>query len=160
MLLEARRLVHSALESRGTTLVDDLAVPPSRLPDLTDGVQRIARARRHHLLPRSRRRRQHAPHRVFDRGDAVAEARAVAAFEDVMELGLALGGTITGEHGVGLVKRSFLETELGPVSGDCIAGSRTCSTRWASSTPGKILRNDVNTGDGDTCLGRFAPARP
>ena len=35
-------------------------------------------------------------------------------FDDVMAAGLAVGGTITGEHGVGLLKRSWLGTELGP----------------------------------------------
>jgi glycolate oxidase len=52
---------------------------------------------------------------VFDRDDAAAEARALEAFGAVMELGLALGGTITGEHGIGKLKRQWLEQELGPV---------------------------------------------
>src|SRR5690606_33403487 len=42
MLLEARRLVNAAMENLGTTLVDDVAVPRSKLVELLDGVQRIS----------------------------------------------------------------------------------------------------------------------
>ena len=52
---------------------------------------------------------------VFDREDPAAEARALEAFGAVMQLGLSLGGTITGEHGIGKLKARWLEQELGPV---------------------------------------------
>ena len=50
---------------------------------------------------------------VFDRGDAAAAERAQVAFDAIMRLALELGGTITGEHGVGLLKRDWLREELG-----------------------------------------------
>jgi glycolate dehydrogenase FAD-linked subunit len=51
---------------------------------------------------------------ITDAGDEDARARAQAAFEDILAEALALGGTVTGEHGVGLLKRPGLAAELGP----------------------------------------------
>jgi glycolate oxidase len=51
---------------------------------------------------------------VFDRNDAAALQRARAAFDDILRAALGLGGTITGEHGVGALKRPFLGEQLGP----------------------------------------------
>ena len=41
--------------------------------------------------------------------------RANKAFNDILAAGLALGGTVTGEHGIGKIKREWLEREIGPV---------------------------------------------
>jgi len=51
---------------------------------------------------------------VFDPDDTAATARAHAAFADVMKLAISLGGTITGEHGVGRTKKAALPDQLGP----------------------------------------------
>ncbi len=51
---------------------------------------------------------------IFTPGDADAERRARLAFDDVMAAAIALGGTITGEHGVGRLKAASLEAQLGP----------------------------------------------
>jgi glycolate oxidase len=58
---------------------------------------------------------------VFDPLDLEAAARAQQAFEDVMTLAISLGGTITGEHGVGRTKKGSLPAQLGP---DVMALSR------------------------------------
>ncbi|TWD80040.1 glycolate oxidase [Kribbella amoyensis] len=116
MLLEARRLVHHALEPLGTTLIDDVAVPRSRLVDLLTGVGAIGK--QYDVLiccPGHVGDGNMHPTVVFDRDDPAAEARALEAFGAVMDLGLSLGGTITGEHGVGKLKRQWLAQELGPV---------------------------------------------
>ena len=42
------------------------------------------------------------------------EARAQAAFEEILDAAIALGGTVTGEHGIGLLKRGGLEREMAP----------------------------------------------
>jgi glycolate dehydrogenase FAD-linked subunit len=116
MLLEARRLVNPALEPLGMTLVDDVAVPRSKLVDLLNGILEIS-AKYDVLIccPGHVGDGNMHPTVVFDREDTAAEARALEAFGAVMELGLALGGTITGEHGIGKLKRQWLEQELGPV---------------------------------------------
>jgi glycolate oxidase len=50
---------------------------------------------------------------LTDERDPAAVARAEAAFEEIFAAALALGGTITGEHGVGLAKRRFLPAQVG-----------------------------------------------
>lgn len=50
---------------------------------------------------------------VYDKQDADATRRARTAFAAILRLALELGGTVTGEHGVGLLKRDVLEDELG-----------------------------------------------
>ena len=52
---------------------------------------------------------------VFDGNDADETNRAKAAFGDIIELALSLDGTIAGEHGVGTLKREYVEQELDPV---------------------------------------------
>jgi len=116
MLLEARRLVGTALEPLGTTLIDDVAVPRSQLMSLLRGIAEIGQ--KYGVLiccPGHVGDGNMHPTVVFDRHDPAAEARALEAFGAVMQLGLALGGTITGEHGIGTLKARWLETELGPV---------------------------------------------
>ncbi len=51
---------------------------------------------------------------VYDAADAGAAAGARRAFDEVMALAIALGGTITGEHGVGRAKKAALPDQLGP----------------------------------------------
>jgi glycolate oxidase len=114
LLVEARRLVGPAHEALGAELVDDVCVPRARLADLLTGVARIGE--QHEVLVTCA---GHAgdgnmhPSVVFDPLDDAMVARAHAAFGAIMRLGLDLGGTITGEHGVGLLKRDWLEAELG-----------------------------------------------
>jgi len=122
-LLRARRLAHPAMEHLATTLhtdggliIDDVAVPRSRLAEMLDGVARIADK---HGIPVAVV--GHAgdgnlhPNIVVDRADPSSVDKGRTVFDAIMELGLSLGGTCTGEHGVGLLKRDWLATEIGPV---------------------------------------------
>lgn len=116
LLLAARRCVLTALEAGGTTLVDDVCVPRTALGDFFDGIEAVAA--RHGVVIGTV---AHAgdgnthPNVVFDASDPVQAQHARAAFGEIMDLGLALGGTITGEHGVGVLKREHLAREIGPV---------------------------------------------
>jgi len=51
---------------------------------------------------------------VYDPSDAAMAERAERAFGQIMDLAIGLGGTITGEHGVGRLKRPWLEDQVGP----------------------------------------------
>ncbi len=114
MLLEARRLVGPAMDAWGVTLVDDVAVPRERLADLLVGIEAIAKDLDVLIAcPGHAGDGNMHPTVIFPPGDLAAQDRAVQAFEAIMALGLALGGTITGEHGVGLLKRDWLGRELG-----------------------------------------------
>jgi glycolate oxidase len=76
---------------------------------------------------------------VFEPGDSDAETRAHAAFEAIMDAALALDGTITGEHGVGTLKREGLARQLGPIALDVHAGLKRVFDPDGILNPGKIL---------------------
>jgi glycolate oxidase len=116
LLLQARRLALTAMDTLGTTMVDDVAVPRSRLAEMLVGVARIAErcGLTIGVVSHAGDGNTH-PVVAFDAKDPDQVARAMESFEAIMALGLELGGTITGEHGVGLLKRDWLARELGPV---------------------------------------------
>lgn len=113
----ARRLVGNAFEAMGRDLVDDVCVPIGRTGELVDGVRalgaqhRVRVATAGHLGDGNMHPAVlYSPGNTVDPGE---EQRAFAAFEAIMQLGLDLGGTITGEHGVGRLKARMLPVELG-----------------------------------------------
>jgi glycolate oxidase len=111
----ARRGVIPALEPRGTLLLEDVGVPLPRLPELVAGVEAIAAARdvTIALVAHAGDGNTH-PLIVVDPADAAQARRAGLAFGEVMDLAIRLDGTITGEHGVGRLKRPWLTDQLGP----------------------------------------------
>jgi glycolate oxidase len=116
LLLQARRLSLTAMDRLGTTMVDDVAVPRSALAAMISGVAGIAESfdLTIGVVAHAGDGNTH-PVVVFDANDPDESARARDSFDAIMSLGLSLGGTITGEHGVGLLKRDWLAKELGPV---------------------------------------------
>ncbi len=115
--IEVRRRVWPAFEKLGKAMLpEDVAVPRQHLPQLLDGIVQIGRRNRV-MLPTI----GHAgdgnmhPLLVFDGNDADEVARAKTAFAEIVALALRLGGTIAGEHGVGTLKRQFLDDELDPL---------------------------------------------
>lgn len=113
-LLAARREVLVAFEKIGTTMIDDVCVPRDRLAALIEGIAKIADKQNLTIgvVGHAGDGNFH-PTVIFNGTDADESKRAHTAFEEVMMLGLELGGTITGEHGVGLLKRNALVTEIG-----------------------------------------------
>lgn len=113
--LVARRSFFPATERLGALLIEDVGVPVPRLPELLDGVADIAR--RHDtdipVVAHAGDGNTH-PNLIYDPNDPAARERAEAAFADIMALAISLGGTITGEHGVGRTKRAALPDQLGP----------------------------------------------
>ncbi|ATE57743.1 MULTISPECIES: FAD-binding oxidoreductase [Actinosynnema] len=116
-LLAARRAVLTALEVYGTWLTDDVCVPRTRIADLITGCEAIAEDVRLRIavVGHAGDGNMH-PTIVYDPASADEAERALAAFERILALGLDLGGTVTGEHGVGKVKQAWLEREAGPVA--------------------------------------------
>ncbi len=140
LLLAARRSVLMAFELLGTTLIDDVAVPRTRLADLLEAVEAIGRE--HGLVigvvGHAGDGNMH-PTVVFDPADPVAAEHARLAFGEIMDAGLALGGTITGEHGVGVLKREWLEREAGPVGMDVHRAVKAALDPLGILNPGKVF---------------------
>jgi glycolate oxidase len=139
-LLAARRCVLLALEDLGTTMIDDVCVPRSRLADLMTGCEKIAAERGLTIgvLGHAGDGNMH-PTVVFDASDPDETRRAQISFEEIMALGLELGGTITGEHGVGVLKREWLATEIGPVALDLHRKVKAALDPKGILNPGKLL---------------------
>ncbi|MFI9319577.1 FAD-binding oxidoreductase [Kitasatospora aureofaciens] len=140
LLLAARRLALPALDRLGTTMIDDVAVPRSRLAEMLNGVAVIAE--RHALtigvVSHAGDGNTH-PIVIFDGSDLDQTVRAQRAFDEIMALGLELGGTITGEHGVGLLKRDWLARELGPVALDLQRQLKAVFDPLGILNPGKMV---------------------
>jgi glycolate oxidase subunit GlcD len=111
----ARRFCIPAVELKGSLLLEDVGVPLPALADLVGGVGKIAA--NHDLMisviAHAGDGNTH-PLIVYDPADAAMAERAHTAFGEIMDLAVSLGGTITGEHGVGRLKRPWLEGQLGP----------------------------------------------
>jgi glycolate oxidase len=140
MFLRARREAFPALFERGTTLIEDVGVPLPQIADLVTGVEQIADRHQTSIATVG-----HAgdgnlhPLISFDPGDEAAVTRADAAFGSVVRLALSLGGTLTGEHGVGTVKARYLGDQLGP---EVMAVSRKIKSALdplGILNPGKVL---------------------
>jgi glycolate oxidase len=115
-LFDARRLAYPALEQRGMAmLTEDVCLPRGAIAEMLGRIEQIgirhdtAIATVAHAGDGNLHPLMLTPH-----GDDDAKARAQAAFDDIVAAALDLGGTVTGEHGVGLLKRSGMQRELGP----------------------------------------------
>lgn len=111
-LLAVRRAFHPALAAQGTVLIEDVAVPRSRLPEMFHQIQllearygitipTVAHAGDGNLHPNFLIEGTEVPDHIWD------------AAGELFSAALELGGTLTGEHGVGILKRRWLGEELG-----------------------------------------------
>ncbi|KNB49356.1 FAD-binding oxidoreductase [Streptomyces caatingaensis] len=141
LLLHARRMALPALEAlRPATMIDDVCVPRSRLADLIDGTAAIAdkHALTIGVCAHAGDGNTH-PVVCFDPADEDEARRARESFDEIMALGLELGGTITGEHGVGLLKKDWLAREAGPVAMEMQRGIKAVFDPLGLLNPGKVL---------------------
>lgn len=113
--VRARRLAFPAAEAKGALLLEDVGVEVPLLPDLVARVEEIGVERGVEVVCVA-----HAgdgnthPIVMYDAADPDSVIRAEAAFQDILTAAIELGGTITGEHGVGRLKRDALPAMLGP----------------------------------------------
>jgi glycolate oxidase len=141
MFVQARRVSFHALEARGALLLEDVGVPIPLLPRLLGRIVSIAQA--HDVeIPTVAHAGDGNTHPliVYDAADAESARRARAAFSEVMTAAIELGGTITGEHGVGRAKAFALPDQLGP---DVMALTRRIKDALDPDgilNPGAILR--------------------
>ena len=141
MFVAARRAAFPAIERLGSLLLEDVGVPVPRLPDLLAGIEEIA-VRNDVRIPVVAHAGDGNTHPIIvtPPGDEAAAARARTAFAEVMALAISLGGTITGEHGVGRLTRGALPDQLGP---DVMALTRRVKDIAVKSWPRNL---DVRAG--------------
>jgi D-lactate dehydrogenase (cytochrome)/glycolate oxidase len=136
--LEARRLALPALERQGTTLLDDVAVPKPAIPAMLAAVE--AAARRHGVVVGTF---GHAgdgnlhPTIAYDPADPESVLASRLAFDEIVAAAVSLGGTITGEHGVGLLKLPYVGAVVGRVERDLMARVKQAFDPAGILNPGK-----------------------
>jgi glycolate oxidase len=137
-LFDARRLAYPAFERLGPVLTEDVCVPRSKVPAMLEQIKAIAARHGVQIATVA-----HAgdgnlhPLLVTPPGDDEARRAAQAAFEEFLDAAIALGGTVTGEHGVGILKRDGMRRELDPGSLALQSAVRTTLDPLQIFNPGK-----------------------
>ncbi|GAA1999313.1 FAD-binding oxidoreductase [Brevibacterium samyangense] len=147
LLVAARRAISPAIEAychreHLGELVDDVCVPLARMADFSSALDAISARYPDNLIASC----AHAgdgnfhPCVFFDQDSEESNRLAQEAFGEIMAAGLALGGTITGEHGVGYLKAEWLAKELDPASRALHLAIKNALDPKGILNPGKMLR--------------------
>jgi glycolate oxidase len=112
-LMEGRRAGQVAVTARGPHLMEDMCVPVPRLGDMIKAGYAVADRLGLEVTMSGHAGDGNLHPTVFIPEGPDGPGRAREAVGELMAAALALGGTITGEHGVGTFKRDWLPTELG-----------------------------------------------
>ncbi len=139
-LRQARRAAHYALERLGEVRMEDVSVPRSRVPDMLREVEQIAQ--RHQVrigtFGHVGDGNLH-PDLVLERGDPDGEAKTDAVRTDLYRAAMALGGSITGEHGIGTARRAWLEEQRGADAVRVMRAIKTALDPQGILNPGRVL---------------------
>jgi len=144
-LMTARRSALTALARlRPTTILEDATVPRSKIADMVREISRIAAKYNVHIATFG-----HAgdgnlhPTATTDARDKDEIHRVEAAFEEIFDAAIRLGGTITGEHGVGVVKAPFLEWKVGAAGIGIMRGIKQAFDPDNLLNPGKMFAKET-----------------
>ncbi|HEY0944582.1 MAG TPA: FAD-linked oxidase C-terminal domain-containing protein [Opitutaceae bacterium] len=140
-LATARRSAFSALARlRPTTILEDVTVPRSELAGMIRAVEAIAQKHRLNIATFGHFGDGNLhPTILTDERDTEEMQRVELAFADIVEAALQRGGTITGEHGVGLAKKRYLRRQLGDASYALLERIKRALDPDGRLNPGKII---------------------
>jgi glycolate oxidase len=139
-LRQGRRMAHWALDAMGVSRMEDVVVPRDRVPDLLHAIHRIRdeQGLRIGIFGHAGDGNLH-PSFVFDLDDPTAPARLKLGQAALYRATLDLGGSVTGEHGIGVVKRPWLEATRGPDFVRTMAAIKAALDPLGILNPGKML---------------------
>ncbi len=147
-LWRARRSISPSLARRSPNkLGEDISVPRSAIPDAVAAVKEISRK---YDLPIAIF--GHAgdgnlhPNILFDKKDPDQVERMKQAAADIFAASVRLGGTLSGEHGVGNLKLPFLEQDLGPLYIEVMGKIKKALDPKGILNPGKVVPTPGVTG--------------
>ena len=139
-LRQARRLALRALERQGIVRMEDVAVPRSRVPDLLRAITAIGE--RHGVRVATF---GHAgdgnlhPNFIFNRDDPRAEELTDLARADLYRAAIALGGTVTAEHGIGPARKDVLVEQVGQANIDVMRAIKAALDPLGILNPGRVI---------------------
>jgi len=112
-LIRVRKLAYPALERLGATLLDDVALPITKIAEFVEKVEKLSKEVNLTIgiFGHAGDGNMH-PTIVHDHGDTAAAERAQSAFGQIVEIAQSLGGTASGEHGIGSIKSKFVTNEI------------------------------------------------
>ncbi len=138
-LMAGRRALNAALEAKGGRFIEDVCIPVGRLAELIRAGEEISTRRGVEITLSGHGGDGNLhPCFFFTLGDAESRHRAEEAFGDMVRVALAMGGTITGEHGVGSLKRRWLPLELGEPELDRQRAVKALFDPRGIMNPGKV----------------------
>jgi glycolate oxidase len=133
-LIGIRRMTHWSIERLGPILTEDVGVPRTRLARMLERIEEIARE--HEVVIATV---GHAGDGNLHPSLVVDNDRAWPAAEAIYQAALELGGTITGEHGIGALKRDWLPAEAGEVGMAVQRSIKAALDPLGILNPGKAL---------------------
>jgi len=112
-LIRVRKLAYPALERMGATLLDDVALPITKIAEFVEKVEKLSKEVNLTIgiFGHAGDGNMH-PTIVHDHGDTAAAERAQKAFSEIVEIAQSLGGSASGEHGIGSIKAGFVANEV------------------------------------------------
>jgi glycolate oxidase len=139
-LRQGRRMAYHALEQQGTVKMEDVVVPRARVPELLRAIDDIARrvGVRCATFGHAGDGNLH-PNLVFERDDPGAEAATEAFRAELYRTAIDLGGSVTGEHGIGSSRREYLEIQRGPAAMRAMRAIKAALDPLGILNPGKVL---------------------
>ncbi len=140
-LASARRSAFSALaRMKPTTILEDVTVPRSELARMVAFINSVAK--KHGLMIGTFGHMGDGnlhPTFLTNERDTDEMHRVEQALEEIVDETLRLGGTVTGEHGVGLAKKAFLRRQLGDGSYELMRTVKQALDPLGLLNPGKIF---------------------
>jgi glycolate oxidase len=139
-LRQARRLALPALERQGTVRMEDVGVPRSRVPELLRAIERITMAHgvRCATFGHAGDGNLH-PNFIFDRDDPDAAELTHTVRDEIFRAALELGGTVTGEHGIGAARREWLPLQRGEGAVAVMRSIKAALDPLGILNPGRVL---------------------
>jgi glycolate oxidase len=139
-LRQARRAAHYALERLGDVRMEDVGVPRSRVPEMLRAIEAIAAKHdvRIGTFGHAGDGNLH-PDLVFERDDPTAEATVEAVKKDLYQAAIDLGGTVTGEHGIGSSRREWLEIQKGADAVRVMRAIKAALDPLGILNPGRVI---------------------
>jgi glycolate oxidase len=144
---DARRAVSPALaRRRPNKLGEDVCVPCSAVPELIERVHAIAQtyALEIPVFGHAGDGNLH-PNILCDRRDVEEVGRVGKAAREIFEAAVELGGTLSGEHGIGLLKKQFMELDVGPDALALMRRIKDAIDPQGIMNPGKIFPDPGGT---------------
>jgi len=140
-LWSARKALSQAMyEVAPTKINEDVVVPRSRLPDLVAAVEGLAARHRLPIVSFGHAGEGNLHVNVMaDRDDPEAWGRAQLAVRELFETVVALQGSVSGEHGIGLAKAPYLPIEVGAEGIEVMRRIKAAFDPRNVLNPGKIL---------------------